>query len=403
MNFIKDYLNEYIRLNETHWLMSSIEFLLVSLFAFIIYIVIKKYVIGRVKVIISKTKWNFGNFLIKNSFFAKILVLIPLGIMINYTEGLSNELVSSIADVLVSSMIIVVSVGTIYSFLDASVELAATKRLNKLPLKPISQLLKIAITLMSVILLYSNAIGESMTNIFAGLGAMSAILMLVFKDSIQSFVSALQITLYKTIDVGDWLEVSSLGVDGDVIEINLNNITVQNWDKSVATIPTHSLMNNVYKNYNPMFNIGRRIKRSINLDTSTFKILDKNDIEELKNVRIINDYLKEKELEFGDFFSVDNFDSVNKKNLTNVGTFRKYINYYLNNRSDILKTQTLLVRQLDDIGNGLPIELYCFTSDTSWNGNESIKSDIFDHLYVVAKIFGLKTFQSPTGNDFKKL
>lgn len=387
-----------------HWLVSSIELISYMLFSFVIYYIIKKIFISKIRDKIKASKWNFGNYLIKHSLFTKIIALLPCAILSSLTGNIVNNTVSEIGALIASTFMIIFTVALTYSFLDATVDICSNKGLKKLPLKPISQLLKVVITLFGFITFYSGLINQSPASILTGLGALSAVSMLVFKESIQSFVASIQISLYNVVQKGDWIEIKSLGVDGDVEEINLNIITVKNFDNTVTTIPTHSLMSTSFKNYKTMYQNGRRIKRAIKLDVNSFRHLEDSDIERLKKIGIINDYLVEKEKLLKSNIEKDpEFKSVNGRQLTNIGTFRKYIYYYLQNHTDISKDNTLMVRQLENTGEGLPIELYCFTSNAAWVHNEEVKADIFDHLFTVAKLFGLEIYQKPTGSDFRRL
>jgi miniconductance mechanosensitive channel len=389
-----------------HWGVASIELIAYSIFAYIIYYAVKQSFITKVRGKIKESKWNFGNYLIKHNLFTRVIALLPLAIISSLSENILNKTVVDSGGLITSTLMVIFTVALLYSFLDAAVDICSNKGLKKLPLKPISQLLKILITVFGFIIFYSNLINESATSILTGLGALSAVSMLVFKESLQSFVASIQISLYNVVQKGDWIEIKSLGVDGDVEEINLNIITVKNFDNTITTIPTHSLMSTSFKNYRAMYTAGRRIKRSIKLDVNSFRHLEDLDIERLKKIEVIKDYLIEKENLLKSENTIGNesdseFKSINGRALTNIGTFRKYIYYYLQNHPEISKDNTLLVRQLENQGEGLPVELYCFTSNSAWVHNEEVKADIFDHLFTIANLFGLDIYQKPTGSDFR--
>jgi miniconductance mechanosensitive channel len=249
--------------------------------------------------------------------------------------------------------------------------------------------------------------GQNFWSLFAGLGAISAVLLLVFKDTIMAFVASIQIASYDLVKVGDWIEVPSLGVDGDVMDMALHTIKVRNFDKTITTVPTSKLIEKSFKNWRGMQNTGaRRIKRSIHIDISSIHFLSDDALNRFNKFQLISDYLKEKKNEvetFNNNKEIDNSELVNGRRLTNVGTFREYIKAYLHNRSDINNGLTFLVRQLSPGADGLPIEIYVFAATTAWVEYEEIQADIFDHIMAVIPEFELKVFQNPTGHDFKKL
>ncbi len=363
----------------------------------------KKYILEKVKIKINEKKWNFGNYLIKHKLFSRVAILVPLA-AINVVASINtNPKIVELGETITMSLMYIFITLFSFSFLSASVDIANNKGFKRLPLKSISQVLKIILAILCVILVYSKLIGSSPSSIFAGLGALSAILMFVFKDTILSVVASIQITVYETVQKGDWITVPSLDVDGDVEEVNLNIIRVKNFDNTETIIPTHALMNNSFKNYRKMFERGRRIKRSITLDSNSVVHLNKDKIEMLKKVNILKSYIEEKQNSIVNTESDCPSRFMNERHLTNIGTFRRYIIEYLNNHPEISKECTILVRQLENKGEGIPIELYCFTYNTGWIQNESIMADIFDHLYTVAKHFDLTIYQSPTGKDFQRL
>jgi miniconductance mechanosensitive channel len=210
----------------------------------------------------------------------------------------------------------------------------------------------------------------------------------------------MQIMFNDLIHKGDWIEVPQFGADGDVIDMALYNVTVQNFDKTIVSIPTSKLMDGSFKNWRGMKEAGgRRIKRSINIDQSSIRFINKEDIGRYRKFKVLEEYLDNKLKEDIDIEGVD----INRRKLTNVGTFRAYVINYLKNHPHIRKDMTFLVRQLPPSPDGLPIEIYVFTDDTDWVNYEGIQSDIFDHLLSAVKEFDLSVFQHPTGNDFKKL
>lgn len=273
------------------------------------------------------------------------------------------------------------------------------------PIKGYLELLKIAVFVVSAILIVAVLIGRSPLLLLSGLGAMAAVLMLVFKDTLLSLVASVQVRSNDMLRVGDWIEMPSFGADGDVIDIALHTVKVQNWDKTITTIPTWALTANSFKNWRGMSESGgRRIKRAINLDKSGIRFLDENDMTRLKRFSLLSDYLDGKRRELAEWnqkLAETGREPVNTRRLTNVGTFRAYVFAYLRHNPHIRKDMTLLVRQLAPTPTGLPLEIYCFTNTTDWNAYEGIQADIFDHLIAILPEFDLRLFQEPTGNDLR--
>ncbi|RQP15744.1 MAG: mechanosensitive ion channel protein MscS, partial [Parapedobacter sp.] len=249
--------------------------------------------------------------------------------------------------------------------------------------------------------------GKSPWAFLGALGAASAILMLVFKDTILGFVASIQVSTNDMVRVGDWIEMPKYGADGDVIEINLNTVKVQNWDKTITTIPTYYLITDSFKNWRGMQDAGgRRIKRAINIKISSIRYLSREEIERLSKIQLLASYIMERQAEIDRYNAETKADRsmpVNGRNMTNVGLFRQYINRYVQNHPQIRKDMTMLVRQLQPTEHGLPIEVYIFTSDIRWAIYEDIMSDIFDHLLSAIKYFELEVFEAPASDDIRNL
>ncbi len=239
------------------------------------------------------------------------------------------------------------------------------------------------------------------------MGVVASVLMLVFKDAILGFVAGIQLSANHMISRGDWIEMPKYGADGDVIDIALTTVKVQNWDKTITTIPTYALISDSFKNWRGMSESGgRRIKRSVMIDINTIRFCDDEMIERFAKTRYLADYIREKREELSAWnrkHHVDDGVAVNVRHLTNVGTFRAYILHYLRNHPKVNQEMTLLVRQLAPTANGLPIEIYCFSSDRAWANYEDIQADIFDHILAVAPEFGLRVFQLPSGSDLRSV
>lgn len=267
------------------------------------------------------------------------------------------------------------------------------------PIKGFVQVLIIILYSLALILIFSIVLNKSPLVFLSGLGAMTAILLLVFKDTILSLVAGIQITSNDFIRVGDWLEMPQFGADGDVIDISLHAVRVQNWDNTITNIPTHKFLENSFKNWRGMQESGgRRIKRSLFIDTNSIRFLTSEDVHSYHRFNLLKDYLQHKEHELLEA-NKSNKENVNHRRLTNVGTFRAYILNYLRTHPKIHKEMTLMVRQLEPGPEGLPLEIYVFTNTTVWGEYEGIQSDIFDHILAIASEFGVRVFQKPSGMD----
>lgn len=269
------------------------------------------------------------------------------------------------------------------------------------------QIGKIALYCVAAILMISTLMDKSPVILLSGLGAMAAVLMLVFQDTLLSFVASIQISSADMIRVGDWIEMPQLNADGAVIDMALHTVKVQNWDKTITTLPTRRLVTEPFKNWRGMFESGgRRIKRALYIDQASIHFLTDAEKAHLKKIRIIRDYLDGKEQEIGEWnagLGDDANASVNTRRITNIGTFRAYIAHYLRTLPGIHQDMTMMVRQLQPTPEGLPLEIYAFSSNTAWVVYEGIQADIFDHLYSIMPEFGLRAFQNPSGHDFQRI
>ena len=277
-----------------------------------------------------------------------------------------------------------------------------SKYSKSINIKSYFQILKLIVNLLSIIVVIAVLSGKSPFYLLSGVGALTAVLMLVFKDTILSLVSSIQINSNDLFKIGDWIEAPLFGADGDVIDIALHNVKIQNWDKTISIIPTYKLIDSSFKNWRGMSRSGgRRIKRSIYIDMNSIKFCSNEMINQYKKINVISDHIHSKILELKEHNETSNNDelNINGRSLTNIGTYRSYIKGYLKNNINIHKDMTFLVRQLSSTDKGLPIEIYVFTNTTDWIDYEEIQSDIFDHLIASLAQFDLKVFQNPSGND----
>lgn len=275
------------------------------------------------------------------------------------------------------------------------------------PVKGYIQVIQIVVYLLALILIIAALIDRSPLILLSGLGAMAAVLILVFQDTLLSLVASVQISSNDIVRVGDWVEMPGLNADGDVIDIALHTIKIQNWDKTITTVPTKRFISDPFKNWRGMKDIGgRRIKRALLLDQTSVHFLAGDEISKLHRFSLINEYLSKKDQEIKKWnleLKESGKETVNTRRITNIGTFRAYVEQYLRKHKQVRQDMTLIVRQLPITSDGLPLEVYCFTTTTVWPEYEGIQSDIFDHLLAILPEFGLRVFQHPSGNDMREM
>ncbi|HCQ0106348.1 mechanosensitive ion channel family protein [Citrobacter braakii] len=332
------------------------------------------------------------------------------GIIVNIQAALWLQKGSEAAEILVTCAqlwIMMYSLLSLFSLLDVILNLSQKfPAASQLPLKGIFQGIKLISAIVVGILMISLLIGQSPAILISGLGAMAAVLMLVFKDPILGLVAGIQLSANDMLKLGDWLEMPKYGADGAVIDIGLTTVKVRNWDNTITTIPTWSLVSDSFKNWSGMSaSGGRRIKRSISIDATSIHFLDEDERQRLHKAHLLKPYLTTRHQEIDEWNQqLDAPESVlNHRRMTNIGTFRAYLNEYLRHHPRIRKDMTLMVRQLAPDDHGLPIEIYAFTNTVVWLEYESIQADIFDHIFAVIEEFGLRIHQSPTGNDIRAL
>jgi miniconductance mechanosensitive channel len=274
------------------------------------------------------------------------------------------------------------------------------------PIKGYLQVVQIAVYAVAAILIVAVLIDRSPLILLSGLGAMAAVLMLVFQDTLLSLVASVQLSSNDMVRVGDWIEMPQLHADGEVIDIALHTVTVQNWDRTITTIPTKRLIAESFKNWRGMRQSGgRRIKRALYLDQNSVHFLSQQEKAHLKRFMLLADYLEAKEQELQAWNAKlleQGLDRINAREVTNIGTFRAYIERYLRQHPGINQSMTMMVRQLAPGAQGLPLEIYCFTNTTAWVEYEGTQSDIFDHLLAILPEFGLQIFQEPSGTDLRR-
>ena len=358
----------------------------------------------------KKSKSRFDDILITNRTPRYIAHLIPFSISLFIIPFIFNKF-TAISDLLirVNKMILVLVIVFILRSLIYTVR-DYFKTLPKLKDKPIDsyiQVIMMFIWAFSVVSLLALITGRSFMEFITTIGAASAIIILVFKDTIMGFVASIQVSVNDMVRIGDWITFQKYGADGDVIEINLATVKVQNFDMTITTIPTYALISDSFKNWRGMVSSeGRRIKRSININFDSIKFLNKEDIQKLSKIEIISSYVNDRRNDIDGFNSKNNVDKdllLNGRNLTNIGVFRKYLQTYIETHSAINKDMTIMVRQLDPTIHGVPLEVYAFSSDKEWQNYEYIISDIFDHIISSVKYFDLHIFEMPSSVSIKNL
>ena len=373
-------------------------------------LITRRIIVSGIKRIVRKSKTQIDDILIQRRVFHKLAHIVP-GLLIYSTAGFifsDYPVLGDFVTRLALIYIIIVILLSIDSFINALHQIYLTTPISKgRPIKGYVQVVKIIIYFIAIILIIASLTKESPGKLLTGLGAMAAVLMLVFKDTILGFVASIQLSANKMVVPGDWIDMPSHNADGTVIDISLNTVKVQNWDKTIATIPTYALVSDSFRNWKGMEESGgRRIKRSLNIDMNSVRFVDDEMAEKFKKIHLLKDYVVSREeeiLKYNEDNKIDGSILVNGRRMTNLGTFRKYVEEYLHQHPKIHNDMTFLVRQLQPDERGLPIEIYVFSNDQAWANYEAIQSDIFDHILAVLPEFDLKVFQNPSGRDFQNL
>lgn len=406
--FFREEFSNFLHLDSRSFIFSAIEAILLIGLVFFSYFFIKNTLIKCVRKFTERSHSSFLKMIAKNRVLKNILLLIPISVLYSFHDNFLNPKLSGIYEKSFYMLIVISCILLSFSFINSLMDFYSrnSKVSERVPVKPLFQICKLITFIVSIVIIFAHFIDKTPVYILSGLGAVSAVILFIFKDTLQSLVAALQITLHRSVKPGDWIEVPKYAVNGEIIDINLNLINVKNWDNTTTVIPTYCLLTESFKNWTTMFETGRRIKRAIHIDVSSIKQLDDEDIKKLKQVKLIKQYLEQKEQDISVLnkeIEDNELIAVNGKKLTNIGTFRKYVEYYLKHHSEIIQDQLLIVRQLENISTGIPIEIYCFTNKTFFTEYESVQSDIFDHLYSVVGLFGLRVYQQPSGNDLNHL
>jgi miniconductance mechanosensitive channel len=366
--------------------------------AVIIDLIAKQVLVRTVRAFARRSSITWDDALVTHNVFGRLVQVVPALIVfvgVPFVPGLPDGVVQLMRNVAMGYMVLMLTLALTAMLSAANTIYAASPVAKDRPLKGFVQLLQIAVWIFGGVVIIAAVLDRSPLLLLSGFGAMTAILLLVFKDTILSLVASVQLTAQDMVRVGDWIEMPQFGADGDVVDVQLHTVKVQNWDKTITTIPTHRLITDSFKNWRGMSQSGaRRIKRA------------EDEVDHFKRFALLKDYIKDKEQELADYnagLATEVDAELNKRRLTNVGTFRAYAYNYLKNHPKIHQGMTLIVRQLGPGPEGLPLEIYCFTNTTEWAVYEDIQSDIFDHLLAIVPEFGLRLYQKPAGSDLANL
>ncbi len=354
--------------------------------------------------IANRTKTNFDNILISNKLPRNVAHIIPLIILIEFVPDVFSDFsyFENIVEKTLKIITILLTLRIIRSFLNSVKDYLKTlPRYKDKPIDSYIQVFMIFAWILGIFATFSILTGVTFLNFAISLGTASAVILLIFKDTILGFVASIQVSINDMVRIGDWITFEKYGADGDVIEINLATVKVQNWDKTITTIPTYALISDSFKNWRGMMNSGgRRIKRSVIIKASTIKFLSDDDIERFKHIELISNYIEQRSKEIKKFNTEKGINKsilINGRNLTNFGVFRKYLQTYMDNHSAINKDMTLMVRQLEPTPQGIPMEIYAFSSDIRWENYEYIIGDVFDHVLASVKYFDLEIYELSLG------
>lgn len=397
-------------LSETmsEWLCGVISVLFLVLVAWIAKLITREVVVRAIEHIIKKTKTSFDDYLIDNKLFRRLAHLVPAFIIlllapvifkmfpgvIPYVQNIAKIYIIIVFARSLGSLIN--SVHDMYNHLGYS---------QNRPIKGYVQMAHIIVYFVAFLILVAIVFNVSLLAVFGSLGAIAAVLLLIFKDTILGITASIQLSANDMVKIGDWIEMPSHNADGEVIEITLYAVKVQNWNKTISTIPPYELISKSFTNWKGMSEAGaRRIKRSINIDMKSVKFCTPEMIERFRKIKLLEEYINQRTKEIEEFNKSMEWDlssSVNGRRLTNIGVLRKYLETYLRNHPMINQNTSLMVRQLQPTDAGIPVEIYAFVNNPRWVIYENVQSDIFDHVLAIIPDFELRVFQNPTGDDFK--
>lgn len=384
----------------------TVSLALTLLLCHFVSLVVKRLVMRWVEELIRRSKVKWDDLLLKWRVPAKLAPLAPALVFYALIPAVLSDYPTLLAVIKGAAAIYMIIVGLLASDVSLEAVLDFYQSLSfsrNFPLKTVIQVLKIALYFVGVILIVSVVANKSPIYLLSGMGALTAVLMLIFKDPILGFVAGVQLSRNHMVALGDWIEMPKYNADGNVIDLALTTVKVQNWDNTVTTIPAYALISDSFKNWRYMSeSAGRRIKRSVNIDLASIRFCSEEMLRRFEKITYISEYIEEKQKEikaYNDKAKVNLSSLANGRRMTNIGVFRAYVLAYLKHHPMINQDVTLMVRQLAPTPNGLPIEIYCFSKDKEWVSYEAIQSGIFDHILSVVPEFDLRVYQTPSGND----
>jgi miniconductance mechanosensitive channel len=392
------------------WLVEAVDLGIVLLAAMAVYFGVRWALVRATRRFAASTTTHWDDELVKAGVFSRIAYIAPAFVVYNgmlIFPDIPEAVADSVRRVAIAAMIVVGALGLSSLLRGAEAIYNSHPEYRERPIKGYLQVASILIYLLAGLLVLAALMNRSPWIFVSGIGAMTAVLLLVFRDTILSLVASIQIASNDMIRVGDWIEMPDLGADGDVIEVALHTVKVQNWDMTITTIPTHRLIDDSFKNWRGMsLSGGRRIKRSITIDVQSIRFLNEDEIARFESWSLLKDYLSAKRSELAEANAARGVDpqvSADLRRLTNIGTFRAWIWATLRAHPQIHQSgHTLLVRQLAVGAQGVPIEVYCFSKETAWVSYEDIQADLFDHILAMVPEFGLRVFQEPAGSDLRR-
>ena len=393
------------------WLMTTLQLALLVFLVWLTNSLTRTLLLRAITRTVKITPTLWDDALLGRGVIARLANVVPALVAyygINFVQGLPANVALIVRGTASAYVVLTIalSLSNLLNTIGAIYEQRDPERARARPIKGYLQVAKLVTYGLAGILIVATLFNRAPLLLLSGLGARTAVLMLVFKDTLLSLVASVQLSTHDMLRVGDWIEMPQLSADGFAIDISLHTVKVQNWDKTITTIPTWRLISESYKNWRGMFESGgRRIKRAMYLDQTSVRFLAPEERQRLHRFALIDSYLDRKQAELEEFNAkliAEGKDPVNTRRVTNVGTFRAYVQAYLQQHPRIHKDMTLLVRQLQPGPTGLPLEIYCFTSTTAWAEYEGIQADIFDHLYAILPEFGLRVFQQPSGGDVRR-
>ena len=396
------------KLSHFPWLEMTSSLIILILFAWFANFIAKKIIVRGIRHFLSKLKSSNQSIFSQHSVISRFANIVPAIVIMHGIVAVPHlsEKIISVIQMAAQAWIFLTIARTISEALNVFnlIYQRNPKSKNK-PIKGYLQLIKLILFVVCGLMILGTFLKKDVFTLLAGFGAMAAVLMLVFQNTILSLVASVQISSYDMVRIGDWIEMPSLNANGDVTDISLHTVTVQNFDKTFTTIPTNKLVTDTFINWRGMSDSGcRRIKRALLIDQTSVHFMTNQEQQKLKDFLLLSPYLDAKESEIQTFNqSLSNPSPYNQRRLTNLGTFRAYVDFYLRQHPGISKNQTIMVRQLEPTSNGLALEIYAFSNTTAWVAYEGIQSDIFDHLIAILPEFGLRIHQAPSGYDVQTL